>query len=84
MFPSKHLSKQYLFKTWPCPSWDGLWAFVGFGLLGLRLYLLQRLTRKTLNVFVDKPWSEWTETDSKKAKFDWIAKNIITSSISCD
>ena len=54
MFPSKHLSKQYLFKTWPCPSWDGLWAFVGFGLLGLGLglglYLLQRLTRKTLNV----------------------------------
>jgi len=26
MFPSKHLSKQYLFKTWLCPSWDGLWA----------------------------------------------------------
>ena len=26
------------------------WAFVGFGLLGLGLYLLQRLTRKTLNV----------------------------------
>ena len=54
MFPSKHLSKQYLFKTWSCPSWDGLWAFVGFGLLGLGLglglYLLQRLTRKTLNV----------------------------------
>ena len=50
MFPSKHLAKQYLFNTWPCPSWDGLWAFVGFGLLGLGLYLLQRLTRKTLNV----------------------------------
>ena len=54
MFPYKHLSKQYLFKTWPCPSWDGLWAFVDFGLLGLGLwlglYLLQRLTRKTLNV----------------------------------
>ena len=52
MFPSKHLSKQYLFNTWSCPSCAGLWAFVGFGLLGLGLglYLLQRLTRKTLNV----------------------------------
>nr|AFN88195.1 phytoalexin-deficient 4-2 protein [Phaseolus vulgaris] len=36
------------------------------------------------DVFVDKPRSEWTEKDSKKAKFDWIAKNIITSSLSCD
>jgi len=35
-------------------------------------------------VFVDKPSSEWTESDSKKAKFDWIAKNIITSTLSCD
>jgi len=33
------------------------------------------------DVFVDKPWFEWTEIDSKKAKFDWIAKNIITSAI---
>ena len=41
---------QEYFKAWPCPSWDGLWAFVGFGLLGLGLYLLQRLTRKTLNM----------------------------------
>jgi len=35
-------------------------------------------------VFVDKPWSEWTETDSKTTKFDWIAKNIITFTLSCD
>jgi len=35
-------------------------------------------------VFVDKPWSEWIETDSKKAKFEWIAKNIITFVLSCD
>jgi len=31
------------------------------------------------DVFVDKPPFEWTEADSKKTKFDWIAKNIITS-----
>jgi len=35
-------------------------------------------------VFVDKPSSEWTEAESKRAKFDWIAKNIITSTLSCD
>ena len=50
MFPSKHLSKQYslLFKTWPCPSWDGLglfglwpsWAWAwAFG-LGRHLYVM--------------------------------------------
>jgi len=36
------------------------------------------------DVFVDKPPSEWTEADSKKAKFDWIAKNIIIFALSCD
>jgi len=35
-------------------------------------------------VLIDKPLSEWTEAESKKAKFDWIAKNIITSALSCD
>jgi len=35
-------------------------------------------------VLIDKPPSEWTEVESKKAKFDWIAKNIITSGLSCD
>ncbi|XP_068486987.1 uncharacterized protein [Phaseolus vulgaris] len=35
-------------------------------------------------VFVDKPSSEWTEAENKKAKFDWIAKNIITFALSCD
>jgi len=35
-------------------------------------------------VFVDKPLSEWTEAENKKSKFDWIAKNIITSALSCD
>ena len=33
---------------------------------------------------VEKPWSEWTESESKKAKFDWIAKNIITFALSSD
>jgi len=36
------------------------------------------------DVLVDKPSSEWTEADSKKEKIDWIAKNIITSALSCD
>ena len=33
---------------------------------------------------VEKPWSEWTESNSKKAKFDWISKNIITFALSSD
>ncbi|XP_068503844.1 uncharacterized protein [Phaseolus vulgaris] len=35
-------------------------------------------------VLIDKPSSDWIEAESKKAKFDWIAKNIITSALSCD
>ncbi|XP_068498116.1 uncharacterized protein [Phaseolus vulgaris] len=35
-------------------------------------------------VFVNKHLSEWTEAENKKAKFDWIAKNIITSALRCD
>jgi len=35
-------------------------------------------------VLIDKPSSEWIEAKSKRAKFDWIAKNIITSALSCD
>ncbi|XP_068498154.1 uncharacterized protein [Phaseolus vulgaris] len=35
-------------------------------------------------VFVNKPSSEWTEAENKKVKFDWIAKNIITSALRCD
>ncbi|XP_068465980.1 uncharacterized protein [Phaseolus vulgaris] len=34
------------------------------------------------DVLVDKPSSE--QAENKKAKFDWIAKNIITSALSCD
>jgi len=33
---------------------------------------------------VEKPWCEWTESDSKKAKFVWIAKSIIISALSSD
>jgi len=36
------------------------------------------------NVFVENPWSQWTESESKKAKFDCIAKNIITSALNSD
>jgi len=27
---------------------------------------------------VDKPWFEWSDSESKKAQFDCMAKNIIT------
>ena len=33
---------------------------------------------KRYEVLIHKPSSEWNEAESKKAKFDWIAKNIIT------
>jgi len=36
------------------------------------------------DVLIDKTSSEWTEAERKKVKFDWIAKNIITSALSCD
>ena len=35
-------------------------------------------------MFTVKPCSKWTESDSKKVKFDWIAENIITFALSCD
>jgi len=31
---------------------------------------------------VDKPWSEWTDKEMRKAQYDCNAKNIITSSLS--
>jgi len=31
--------------------------------------------------FIKKPWSQWTNEESEKAKFDCIAKNIITSAL---
>jgi len=35
-------------------------------------------------VFIEKPWSQWTDAENKKAKFDWIAQNIITSALNSD
>jgi len=35
-------------------------------------------------VIYEKPWSQWTEQESKKAQYGYIAKNIITSSLSSD
>jgi len=34
--------------------------------------------------FIEKPWSQWTDLESKKAKFDCISKNIITSALNSD
>ncbi|XP_068487075.1 uncharacterized protein [Phaseolus vulgaris] len=33
---------------------------------------------------IEKPWSQWTDAENKKAKFDCIAKNIITSALNSD
>jgi len=30
------------------------------------------------DVFIEKPWSQWTESETKKAPYDCIAKNIIS------
>ena len=34
--------------------------------------------------FIEKPWSQWTDSKNKKAKFDCIAKNIITFALNSD
>jgi len=36
------------------------------------------------NVYVDKPWCDWTGEESRKAQYDSVAKNIITSSLNLD
>ena len=46
--------------------------------------MFQVIYLKKDDVLVDKSSSEWIEAESKKAKFDWIAKNIITSALSSD
>jgi len=33
---------------------------------------------------VDKPWSEWSTDESRKAQFDCTTKNIITSALNLD
>ena len=33
---------------------------------------------------VDKPWSKWNDIESKKAQFNCMAKNIITSALNLD
>jgi len=33
---------------------------------------------------VDKPWSEWSAEESRRAQFDCIAKNIVTSALNVD
>jgi len=35
-------------------------------------------------VIYEKPWSQLTEQESKKAQYDCIAKNIITCALSSD
>jgi len=33
------------------------------------------------DVFIEKPWSQWTDDENKRARFDCIAQNIITSAL---
>jgi len=35
-------------------------------------------------VIYEKPWSKWTQHESKKAQYDCIAKNIITFAFNYD
>ena len=35
-------------------------------------------------VFIEKPWFQWTDAENKRAKFDFIAKNSITSALNYD
>ena len=45
-----------------------------------------RYVRKTVvdGVIINKPWSEWSDYESKKAQFDCMAKIIITSALNLD
>ncbi|XP_068503719.1 uncharacterized protein [Phaseolus vulgaris] len=55
----------------------------------LKLPLTQMATRVALDAVIKdetmkKPRSEWSESDRKKAQFDSVAKNIITSALTMD
>jgi len=36
------------------------------------------------NVYVDKPWCDWTGEESRKAQYNSVAKNVIISSLNLD
>jgi len=36
------------------------------------------------DVFIERTWSQWTKSENKKALYDCIAKNIITSTLNSD
>ena len=36
------------------------------------------------NVQVDKPWTQWTEKERRRAQYDCNAKNILSSSLNMD
>jgi len=42
------------------------------------------LSLKKYNVFIEKPWSQWNESEGKKVQYDCISKNIITSALNSD
>jgi len=46
-----------------------------------RLYVPKLLVD---NVYVDKPWCDWTNEEIKKAQYDSVARNIIISSLNLD
>jgi len=36
------------------------------------------------NVYVDKPWCDWTGDETRKVQYDSVAKNIIISALNLD
>ena len=65
-------------------EWKSLWNHLTkeFG-MQLKMVLLSQSLKK-MDLSLKKPWSQWTDSESKKAKFDCIAKNIITSGLNSD